>query len=304
MARKAPVLFFLLALVLAGAAAWGAHRWVRSQAELAARQGVKLAPVVVAARSVPAGRRLTTADLRLAHWPAASLPRGHFSSLRAVQGRVVRAPLYRGEVVLASKLAPKGLAGGLSAVVPAGFRAMTVKVDEVIGVAGFVQPGDRVDVLVTLERGPYRDDPVTRIVLEDVKVLTVGGKLEEKAKSGRPRRHKASVVTLQLTPQQAETLALAATTGKLLLALRNRADDRRPTTAGVRLTALAPPQVVSTATGSEEKPVPQVEVIRGTQRSQQSLESPTAPGKAPRRSVVAQAVGGMGGMRWSVAGSR
>ena len=303
MARRAPLLFFVLALVLAGAAAWGAHRWVRSQAELAARRGVKMAPVVVAARAVPAGRRLTASDLRLVHWPAGSLPRGHFSRLRAVQGRVVRAPLYRGEVVLASKLAPKGLAGGLSAVVPAGFRAMTVKVDEVIGVAGFVQPGDRVDVLVTLERGPYRDDPVTRTVLEDVKVLTVGGRLEERAKAGRVRRHKAGVVTLQLTPQQAETLALAATTGKLLLALRNRADDRRPATAGVRLTALAPPRVVTVAAGATAEPVPQVEVIRGMERSRQSLES-AAPAAGGRDEVMARAAGGMGGRRWSVVGSR
>ena len=272
MARKGPLLLILLALVLAGVAAWGAQRWVQSRAAQAARQRVVLEPVVLAARDLPAGHAIKPGDLRVVRWPATSLPRGHFSSPAALKGRVPRTPLFRGEVVLAAKLAAKGLPGGLSSVVPSGFRAMTVKVDEVIGVGGFVQPGDRVDVLVTVERGPFRDDPVTRTVLQDVKVLTVGEKVAlKKNTGGKPRRHKAQVVTLQLTPAQGEALALAATTGKVLLALRNQADNQQAASPGVRLTALVPAAAAEPVAQKHEEEAPAVEVIRGTRRSQQSL---------------------------------
>ncbi len=289
MARKGPLLLILLALVLAGVAAWGAHRWVRTQAALAARQRVVLKPVVLAARDLPAGHSIKARDLRVVRWPAGSLPRGHFSSPAALKGRVPLTRLFRGEVVLAAKLAAKGLPGGLSSVVPSGFRAMTVKVDEVIGVGGFVQPGDRVDVLVTVERGPFRDDPVTRTVLQDVKVLTVGEKVALKKNRGsKPRRHQAQVVTLQLTPGQGETLALAASTGKVLLALRNQADDQRAASAGVRLTTLVPMDQPEPAARDQEQ-APLVEVIRGTRRSQQSLGEQGKNPSRPSPPLVAQA---------------
>ncbi len=289
MARKGPLLLILLALVLAGVAAWGAQHWVRVQAARAARQRVVMRPVVLAARDLPAGQSIKSGDLRVVRWPATGLPRGHFSSPAALEGRVPRTRLFKGEVVLAAKLAAKGLSGGLSSVLPPGFRAMTVKVDDVIGVGGFVQPGDRVDVLVTLERGPFRDDPVTRTVLQKVKVLTVGEKVARNKRPGsKPRRHQAQVVTLQLTPAQGETLALAASTGKLLLALRNQADGRRAASAGVRLTSLVPLAGPQPAARAREQ-APLVEVIRGTRRSRQSLDEEGKNPSPPSHPLVARA---------------
>jgi pilus assembly protein CpaB len=277
MLRKGTLLFMALAIVLAAAAAYGAHQYIVRQGQVAASTKVVMAPVVVAARDLPAGRALTAADLSVAKWPQMGRPAGAFGSVKQIDGRVLKTPASQGEPLLPGKLAAQGLAGGLSSVVPPGFRAMTVRVDEVIGVGGFVQPGDHVDVLVTVSLGPYREDPVTRIVLQDVKVLTVGEKVEEEKGRGA-KKDKFTVVTLQLTPDQGETLALAASEGKLLLGLRNRSDKMEKATAGVRLTSILPPPVQPPAQGSstdveveEEDKRPTVEIIKGTQLVQQTM---------------------------------
>lgn len=285
MLRKGPVIFLALALVLAAVAAFGAHRWIKNQAEVAARNRVVLAPVVVASSDLPAGQRLEPSHLALQRWPIANIPAGHFARTADLKGRVLRTPLVPGEVLLPSKLAPKGLAGGLSAVVPEGFRAMTVRVDEVIGVGGFVQPGDRVDVLCTVASGPFRDDPATRTVLQDVKVLTTGEKVET-TRGHKPKKQKVKVVTLQLLPHQGERLALAALEGKVLLALRNQGDRNTEKTKGVLLTSLMPALAVpkpKAAPKQEVAPVKRkdtVEVIKGVTRSLQTPGEPSSAGPA------------------------
>ncbi len=283
MLRKGSLLFLALAIVLAAAAAFAAHRWIQRQGALAAASRIAMTPVVVAARDLPAGRSLSSGDLSVTRWPRAGLPPGSFHSMKALQGRVLKTAASRGEPILAGKLAPKGLPGGLSAVVPKGFRAMTVKVNEVIGVAGFVQPGDQVDVLVTIAKGPYQKNPVTRTVLQGVKVLTVGERVEASKGSKKPKRHKSRVVTLQLTPRQGETLALASHEGKLLLSLRNRADHTEQVSPGVRLSALLPvtsgKQGKSQVVKVENKP-PMVEVIKGVVRVRQDLGVSSAPAPA------------------------
>lgn len=290
MVRRIPLLLTLAGLVLAAAAAWAAHGWIRSQGELAARKQVVFKPVVTAARDLPAGHAISVRDLRVTPWPQTGLPAGYFSSPAALKGRAPLTRLFKGEVVLAGKLAAKGLSGGLSSMVPKGMRAMTVKVDEVIGVGGFVQPGDRVDVLVTMDSGPFRDDPVTRTVLKGVRVLTVGEKVERKTGKGtRPKRRKVSVVTLQLTPAQGETLALAAATGKVLLSLRNQADDKLPSTAGVRLTSLAAEAAGTPASSKKDASSPTIEVIRGVRRSLQSMEPEGGSAPEGRRAEATQA---------------
>jgi pilus assembly protein CpaB len=276
MLRKGTLIFMALAIILAAAAAYGAHQWIVRQGQAAASTKVVMAPVVVAARDLSAGRSLSPGDLSLAQWPQMGRPAGAFASVQSLTGRVLKTPASQGEPLLPGKLAAKGLAGGLSAVVPPGYRAMTVRVDEVIGVGGFVQPGDHVDVLVTVSLGPYREDPVTRIVLQDVKVLTVGEKVQEEKGRGA-KKEKFTVVTLQLTPDQGETLALAASEGKLLLGLRNRADKKEQATAGVRLTTIVPPPVKPQAQGKaadkaeDEDKRPTVEIIKGTQLVQQTM---------------------------------
>ena len=273
MSRKGPLIFLVLAVVLAGAAAWGAHQWVKSQSAGAEAQKLRMAPVVVAARVLPAGQKLSTQDLSVQAWPVKALPPGRFAQTKQVLGRVLKGPMVMGEVVLAGKLAPQGAAGGLSAVVPPGFRAMTVKVDEVIGVGGFVQPGDKVDVLVTLAGGSFRDDPVSRTVLEDINVLTVGEKIQRDEK-GRGRTNKVKVVTLQLKPVQAERLALSSNQGRVVLALRNQSDREPNRGNGVSLSGLAPkaaPKTPAVAAGPEQPQGTVVEVIKGVKLSRQIL---------------------------------
>ena len=278
MGRKTPLLFIALALILAAAAAWGSHRWLASQAGQAAPAQAATAPVVVAASELSAGQRLEAGDLRLQHWPVGALPAGRLARVEAAAGRVVKGAMVKGEVVLAAKLAPEGLAGGLSAVVPAGYRAMTVRVDEVVGVGGFVQPGDRVDVLVTVDKGAFRDNPGSRVVLHDIPVLTVGEKLQEEGDAAKPRRRKVTVVTLQVLPAQGERLALAASEGKVILALRNQGDRDDNETKGVHLTSLMPPAAAAKPPAPAPAPAaappsnqPAVEIIKGVNRSRQTF---------------------------------
>ncbi len=290
MRGKTPLFFLALALIFAAAAAWGSHRWLAAQAQASAPVQPPSVPVVVAATDLPAGEPLDTGDLAVQHWPLGSQPMGHLSRPEALKGRVLKGPLVKGEVVLAAKLAPEGLAGGLSAVVPAGYRAMTVRVDEVIGVGGFVQPGDRVDVLVTVEKGPFRDNPASRQVLNNVPVLTVGEKIQEEGEGAKPKRRKVTVVTLQVLPAEGERLALAASEGKVILALRNQADQDRQDTKGVLLTALVPPPLTAApqpppaAAAAPANPEPSIEIIKGVNRSQQTL----GQGRKPVETALAK----------------
>ncbi len=288
MRGKTPLLFLALALVFAAAAAWGAHRWLAAQALASTPVQTPTVPVVVAAADLPAGEPLDAGDLAVQRWPLGSQPVGHLSQPEALKGRVLRGPLVKGEVVLAAKLAPEGLAGGLSAVVPAGYRAMTVRVDEVIGVGGFVQPGDRVDVLVTVEKGPFRENPASRQVLHNVPVLTVGEKIQEEGEGAKPKRRKVTVVTLQVLPADGERLALAASEGKVILTLRNQADQERHDTKGVVLSALVPPPVapapVAPAAAAPASAEPSIEIIKGVNRSQQTL----GQGRKPAETALAR----------------
>lgn len=267
MLRKGSLIFLGLAIVLAAAAAFAAHKWIQRQGAVASASRIAMTPVVVAAHDLPAGQALSAGDLKVTRWPQAGLPQGSFNSTKALTGRVLKTPASQGEPLLIGKLAAKGLRGGLSAVLPEGFRAMTVHVDEVIGVGGFVQPDDQVDVLATVAKGPYSKDPITRTVLQSVRVLTVGENIAKDQNGKKPKRDKSKVVTLQLTPLQAETLALAANEGKLLLALRNNADSLQTASNGVRLTSLLPittNEEGETAQAKDQRPT--VEIIKGVTR--------------------------------------
>jgi pilus assembly protein CpaB len=276
MLRKAPLLFMVLALLLAVLAAWSAHRWILTRGDQAASVQVVTSPILVAGADLPAGQRLETQHLTVQQWPAGTLPAGHLTQPSQALGRVLRGPLVKGEVMLAAKLMPEGLAGGLSAVVPDGFRAITVHVDEVIGVGGFLQPADRVDVLVTVNKGAFQNDPATRLVLQDIPVLTVGEKVQDDGDGVKIKRQKVTVVALQVKPEQGERLALAANEGKVILALRSQGDHQDYGTSGARLTSLMPEALAAPPpppAPRKDEP-PSIEVIKGVNRSLQSLGKP------------------------------
>jgi len=236
-----------------------ASRWITEQANLSTNK------VAVAAVDINLGTRVTPDMLRLADWPAGSVPSGTFTDLKTLDTRVTRVSLLRGEPLLESKLAPEGATGGLSAVVADGKRAMTVRVNDVIGVAGFALPGNFVDILVSTQNdanksGSSKDLNISKLVLERILVLAVA----QEAGRDETKPKVVSAVTLEVTPEQAEKLDLARSVGQLSLVLRNQIDLKPTKTGGATKesllynAAIVPPPVpqkVVMAVVKPKKPV-------------------------------------------------
>ncbi|WP_338760064.1 Flp pilus assembly protein CpaB [Massilia sp. METH4] len=214
-----------VALFLGLAAVLVAAKWMGEQGAAGSR-------VAVAAVDIGQGSRLAPASVQLVDWPAGSVPPGAITDPKLLAERVTRADIARGEPVLESKLAPPGTTGGLSAVVAAGKRAMTVRVNDVVGVAGFALPGNYVDILVNLQ-GTTSDagtqqQSISKIVLERILVLAVAQ--ESNRDDTKPRV--VNAVTLELAPDQVEKLDLARSIGSLSLVLRNQVDPQPANTDG------------------------------------------------------------------------
>lgn len=203
-----------------------ASRWISQQATVASSK------VVVAAIDIDLGTPLTPQMLKVAEWPRGSVPAGATEDIKTLDTRVVKTSLLRGEPVLESKLAPIGATGGLSAVIGEGHRAMTVRVNDVVGVAGFALPGNYVDIVVNTEDESVKADNVnksiSKIVLEHILVLAVAQ--EQSRDETKPKV--VNAVTLEVTPEQAEKLDLARSVGSLSLVLRNQVDTSLVTTTG------------------------------------------------------------------------
>ncbi len=195
-----------------------------------------LGNVVVAKTEIPLGERITAEQLALAPIPNGSLPEGVFRKLDEVVGRVAITPIGMRETITNMKLAPAGTGGGLSAVIPEGYRAMTVKVDDVVGVSGFIMPGSFVDVVAIITPVGAASGPISKIVLQNIKVLASGAKIDSPENQRQPSDVKA--VTLQVTPDQAEMLVLAANEGKLQLVMRNYSDQEDTQTTGANNSTL------------------------------------------------------------------
>lgn len=219
------VLLLALALLLGLAAAAYATRWIAQRGNLAATR------VVVAATDIEMGTRLAPQMLTAVDWPSASVPPGAFTDVAALQDRVTRMNVVRGDAVLERKLAPVGTKGGLSAVIAEGKRAMTVRVNDVVGVAGFALPGNYVDLMVNAQqqdRSRNEQNPISMTVLEQVLVLAVAQ--ESDRDDTKPKV--VTAVTLELSPADAEKLDLARSVGTLSLVLRNQMDKRAVATTG------------------------------------------------------------------------
>ena len=199
-----------------------------------------LGNVVVAKTEIQLGEKITAEHLSLAAMPNGSAPEGVFRKIEDVVGRVVITPIGVRETITTLKLAPSGVGAGLSAVIPEGYRAMTVKVDDVVGVSGFIMPGSYVDVVaIILPYGQHASEgkgPISKIVLQNIKVLASGPKIDSPDNQREPTSVKA--VTLQVTPEQAEKLVLAANEGKLQLVMRNYGDQEDTQTTGANKDSL------------------------------------------------------------------
>jgi len=290
MNNKRGLIMIAISVIVGLAAVVMASRWVSQQATVATNK------VVVAARDVDMGTRLTPEMLTLVEWPRASIPPDAIQDpgiLVKDPARVVKVRLSRGEPILESKLSAKGMTGGLSAVIKEGSRAITVRVNDVVGVAGFALPGNYVDIVVNTvdetSKGVGKENTISKIVLERILVLAVAqevGRDETKPKV-------VNAVTLEVTPDEAEKIDLARSVGTLSLVLRNQIDDKKVETTGITkqdlLKRLEPemPEVKQDQPKTEVKKVivyrqaprqkgpsnEQVEVIRGIAITKHELKA-------------------------------
>ncbi len=244
-----------------------------------APETVEIGEVVVATRDLGIGAAIEATDLKVQPWPVNRIPDGSFQQIDDVISRVTVSQVLVNEPIVDRRLAVPGSGVGLAPKVPEGMRAMAVRVDDVNGVAGFVLPEARVDVLLTgSPKGRAELGQITRTILSNIRVISAGEHLAPDA-SGRPQR--VPVVTLLLTPRQAEMLTLASSQGRIQLILRNSMDPESLETKGVReqeLFVVAPPRravpIPSPPTQIVRlEPSPQIELIRGSRRSVQSFDS-------------------------------
>jgi len=216
----------LISIIIGLGAVVLASRWVSQKAT------VQSSKVVVAAVDIDLGTPLTPQMLKVADWPSGSIPAGAVHEIKALDTRVLKTSVLRGEAVLESKLAPVGATGGLSAVIAKGNRAMTVRVNDVVGVAGFALPGNYVDIVVNTEdetnKAEHVNKSISKIVLEHILVLAVAQ--EQNRDETKPKV--VNAVTLEVTPEQAERLDLARSVGSLSLVLRNQVDSSLTATNG------------------------------------------------------------------------
>ncbi|MFV0671677.1 Flp pilus assembly protein CpaB [Variovorax sp. tm] len=216
----------LLALLTGLAAAVYAAGWISKQGSIASNK------VVVAAVDIELGSRVNPQMLTTVDWPSGSVPSGSFSDIKALEDRVVKVGVLRGEAIMEGKLAPVGTQGGLSAVIATGKRAMTVRVNDVVGVAGFALPGNYVDVMVNAQQEKGRGEEalqISKTVLEKVLVLAVA----QEANRDDTKPKVVSAVTLELSLEDSEKLDLARSVGTLSLVLRNQMDKTTVATDGI-----------------------------------------------------------------------
>jgi pilus assembly protein CpaB len=286
--NKRTAVVVIVAVLLAAVASLGMYRVVSAR-PVSDDGAIKTVDVVVAQHPLPLGTRVTRDHVKLAKWPADTQVTGAFAKVEEVVDRGLIATVDENEPLTAAKLAPLEAGAGLPPSIPQGMRAVSVKVNEVIGVAGFVVPGTRVDVMVTLTNRQAQQESVTRVVVSNVQVLTAGTRYDqENAKDGKPIP--STVVTLLVSPEDGERIALAASEGQIMLTLRNPLDTSQPTTAGTRTTALlgqsavvAPVTPRPARASAPAKPVQAepaaapapksytVEAIRGAKRSEETV---------------------------------
>jgi pilus assembly protein CpaB len=266
---------FLIALIAGGGLAYGTYDYLQNVPVKTVT--VPTRKVVVASGNLSLASELSRDDLKTLEWPASAVPEGAFEDPQQLVGRGLIASVVQNEPILPGKLASKEAGSGLPPIIPPGKRAVSVKVNEVIGVAGYVLPGTRVDVVCTASPTTRPEDTTSKVVLSNVEVLTAGTRLEQDSKDSKPVQ--VTVVTLLVTPEEGERLTLASTEGKIQLALRNPLDVGTPETPGIRpagLLGLTSPRPMAgvrrvspvrpAGTPAPQQSAPTIEIIRGDKR--------------------------------------
>ena len=279
MTRIRVFIVLALALTAGGGLAFGTYNYLQNVPVKTV--SIPTRPVVVAAADLDLGAELRPDDLRVVQWPATAVPAGVFADPSEIAGRGLIMEVVENEPILPMKLASKDAGAGLPPIIPPGLRAVSVRVNEVIGVAGYVVPGTHVDVMATASPTDQRADMTSKVVLSNVQVLAAGTKIDRDSDGGKPIP--VTVVTLLVNPEEAERLTLASTEGKIQLALRNPLDQSTPPTPGVKPAGLlgatrpAPAPRIATvrpmspvpAAATAADPPPTVEMIRGDQRARE-----------------------------------
>lgn len=282
MQNRKPLIMLVLAILIALVVTLFAYNWLQERS--VALKSLETQDIVVASIDMAWATVISREMVKVVPYLKTSLPDGYYIDPAGLEGRTLIYPVRANEPIFESKLAPSGLkGGGVAAVITPQKRAMAVKVDKVVGVSGFVHPGNRVDVLVTIANtGPGRvDAPVTKIVLENVLVLAAGPDLSLAGKQEKPNQ--VDVITLEVSPQEGEKLAMAASEGKLQLALRNFTDTEEVVTKGITIPTLlasygnaapaAKPVRRASAKSEGGVKVFRVELIRGTNVSQVKIDT-------------------------------
>ena len=279
MARMRVFIVLALAIAAGGTFAFGTYQYMQSVP--ARTVEVPTSQVVVAATDLQLGAELKPTDLKAIQWPSGAVPEGSFAKPEDLVGRGLILPVVQNEPFLPSKLAPKEAGAGLPPVIQPGYRALSVRVNDVVGVAGYVLPGTKVDVVATVNPTQQPTDITSKVILTNVLVLAAGTKIERDGEGNKPIQ--VQVVTLLVNPDEAERLTLASTEGKIQLALRNPLDQTAPNTPGIRPAGLmgsgvsAPVRRVAANTAAPRQeivkpaPLPTVEIIRGDKRAQEAV---------------------------------
>lgn len=236
MSKTAGALVLIIAVVAGLIASITVKRYIQSQkAEITVTADTR--PVVLAKMDIPTGTTLRPDHIEVVNRPVDSVPEKALSSTNEVIGRMTKTSHFTGEMIFNERLVDPGSPGGLPALIPPGMRAIAISVDDTISVAGFVQPGHHIDVVSTVDVGEMEKEMVSKVILQNIKVIAVGQEIES---SNEKQARIVPTVTVLVTPDQAERLALATSVGQVRLVLRNYKDQNLELTDGIKLTSLIP----------------------------------------------------------------
>ncbi len=286
MEKGKPAIMLIFAIIISLIVTLMSYKWLQGIKKKTKDKPLETQQIAVAAFDLSWGITINKEMVKLVPFLSSSLPPGTFSDMSLLLGRTLIYPLKTNEPIFEWRLAPVDIkTGGVAAIITPEKRAISVKVDKVVGVSGFIYPGHRVDVLTTLRGRGMDRESTTKTVLENILVLSAGKEMERTDKHEKPTE--VDVITLEVTPEEGEKLVLAATEGKILLALRSFSDTKEVVTSGVTITDLLASYAASKSAGSKKKPVKKssggrtrvqksscirVELIKGSEISTQKFE--------------------------------